>query len=105
MGRITYPEPPSHIDVWWVVVDEPVTAISTASGDETACVWGVLYGMRADRVATKHDMGEVTMTLLKIAQDAFVVQEPSMKCFMRVMRANGLHGLYRKAGTDKTYKF
>jgi hypothetical protein len=100
-----YPEPPKHVEVWWVLPDLPVAQIATSDGEELACVWGVLYGMRADHSASKHQVGDLTVTVLRTPQEALVVQEPSMRTFMRVMRANGIHGAYRKAGGDRTYRF
>lgn len=100
------PDPPKQIDVWWVLPGAPVSQLTTSDGEELACLWGALYGMRADQGATKFALDDgKTLTVLRIEQEAFVVQEPSMRTFMRVIRANGIHGMYRKAGMERTYEF
>lgn len=99
------PDPPKHVEVWWVILDEPLSQVTTSDGEELACLWGVLYGMRADHSASKHEVGDMTITVLRTEQEALVVQEPSMRTFMRIIRANGIHGVYRKAGTDREYRF
>ena len=102
------PEPPKPIDVWWVLPDSEVEQLTVADGKEQACIWGVLYGMRADHGSRYYVFDDTPLRVVEFGtpQGAFAVQEPSMKCFMHVMRANGIHGVYRKAGDqEKTYEF
>ncbi len=47
-------------------------------------VWLLEYGIPIDRLAVAHD---------------------NMRGWMEIVRANGLHGSYREAGTEQVYEF
>lgn len=108
MGRFEWPDQPRRVEVWWVLVDEPVTRLLCAAGGEEATLFGVLYDMRADHGAIRRqtDADGVVAVDLPRAMSRFAVPRENMQGLMRVLRANGVRGRYRMAGTDEpVYEF
>lgn len=101
------PDPPKPIEVWWVMPEGAVDRIECRTGKEATCVFGVLYGMRADKLAkrTQTDAEGIELVSLSLPQECFVVQRPSMRTFISVLQANHVHGTCRKAGDDETHVF
>lgn len=96
---------PPHLSVWWVVFDEPVCGLFAPAGDPT--VPAVLMGMGigpggfsrrpTDRDGTEYwDIG---------LMERLAAEEPFMPALMRCVRMSGVHGRYRKAGTDEEFRF
>ena len=106
MRPIKPQEPPRRVEVWWVEPNTPITHLWCSGGAETACVFGVLYDMRADHGSTRR-AAEDGMERVDFVRplDRLAVQEANMRGLMRIIRANKVHGRYRKAGTDDEYKF
>lgn len=98
-----------RIEPWWVRFDtdcHQLWATTPESGEGwTLCaVARTLYGMgRRFDVERSADPRQALVTFEP--QGFLAVDESDMALVMRAVRHSGWHGTYRKAGTDKEYKF
>ena len=88
---------------WWVRFS-PLPAGIFADGDDRHAVNRTLYYMRVLVRPTPTDREGVTWYPLD-GIECLVVEESDMPAVMRCVRLTGLHGTYRKAGTEKEYRF
>ena len=88
---------------WWVYADGLFRDLF-AEGDDRHVIDRTLYGMRlavprgtTDReTCSAYHLGGIEL---------IVAEEEDMPAIMRCVRMSGYHGTYRKAGTDKEYRF
>ena len=97
--------------VWWVRFDSPVElvfcdrahAASVLNADYGISWAGVGVSHRPKRLQT--DDPETVCFKFEAPIEAMAVEEAFMGGWMQVVRSNGYHGTYRKAGTEKEYRF
>ena len=88
---------------WWVCFDELPQGVF-AEGTDRVVVARTLYAMRVPvRPAPTDREGCEWYPLDGV--ERMVAEESDMHAVMRCVRLTGLHGFYRKAGTDKEYRF
>lgn len=91
---------------WWVYLDEPTTTLFATTDDNAhASLASVLYADRMPAHVAKTDKPGVACIRTETPICVLAVAEESMKTIMRTIRSNNLHGMYRKAGTRKEYRF
>lgn len=88
---------------WWVRFDAPADGIF-AQGPDAHVINRTLYAMREPVRPTPTDREGVTFYPLD-GCERIVADESDMPAVMRCVRLTGLHGFYRKAGTEKEYRF
>lgn len=98
------------LEPWWVVFDGPAEALwcsTPESGDgyDVLAVARTLYYNRIRFVTmTSTDPALVRLDLRDV-REHLAVAESDMGRVMAAVRRSGLHGHYRKAGTDREYGF
>lgn len=98
-----------RLQPWWVTFDgecDRLWATTPRSGEGwTLCaVARTLYAMgRRFAVADSTDPRQALVRFEP--QEFLAVEESDMALVMQAVRHSGWHGTYRKAGTDKEYKF
>lgn len=99
-----------RMEPWWVIPDGGITHLWATTPEHgegwTLCaVARALYSMRETfRVERSTDPKMVRVTL-DHEREHLAVEESDMALVMASVRLTGLHGRYRKAGTDKEYRF
>jgi hypothetical protein len=96
---------------WWVEFSEPVgrlfcdTAhLPAAHEAEHGMAWaGLPASHGARRLPT--DRPDVWLLEYEAPVERLAVEHQWMRPWMELVRANGLHGRYREAGTDRWYEF
>ena len=88
---------------WWIVFDELPHGVF-AEGMDRIVVARTLYGMRVPVRPAPTDRPECEFYALD-GVERLAVDEEDMPAVMRCVRLTGLHGRYRKAGTEKEYRF
>lgn len=88
---------------WWIFFDDLPQGIF-ADGTDRVVVARTLYAMRVPVLPAPTDRKECEFYALD-GVERVVVDEEDMPAVMRCVRLTGLHGSYRKAGTDKEYRF
>ena len=88
---------------WWVRFDEPPQGIF-AEGADRIVIARTLFGMRVPVRPAPTDRPECEFYALD-GVERLAVDEEDMPAVMRCVRLARLHGKYRKAGTDKEYRF
>lgn len=88
---------------WWVRFHTPARGIF-AEGDDHHVMTRTLFAMRLPVCPAPTDREGVTYYPLDDVE-YLVADEADMHAVMRCVRLTGLHGTYRKAGTDKEYRF
>ena len=88
---------------WWVRFS-PLPVGIFADGDDRHAVNRTLYNMRVPVRPTPTDREGVTWYQLD-GIEFIVADEEDMPAVMRCVRLTGLHGTYRKAGTETEYRF
>ena len=88
---------------WWVYADGLFRDLF-AEGDDRIAVDRTLYGMRLAVPRGPTDRETCSVYHLD-GVEYLVADEEDMPAVMRCVRLTGLHGTYRKAGTDKEYRF
>lgn len=98
-------------EVWWVRLSEPCRGLFAQNTDERhdlSTLLAVLYGMGqqgpAYEIAPTNEPA-CSYVSFPDGMERMAVHEGFMPAIMRVLRANGCHGIYRKAGTKKEYEF
>lgn len=97
-------EPPVwEPEPWFVHVSPPCTGLYAKAEDEDALMRTLA---RMDRLAgpLPTDRDGVEFWPLDLCE-LLVVDEPEMREVMRCVRLTRLHGRYRKAGTEREYRF
>ena len=88
---------------WWVYADGLFRDLF-AEGDDRYVMDRTLYGMRL--AVPRGTTDRETCSVYHLGGIEFIVaDEEDMPAVMRCVRMSGLHGTYRKAGTDKEYRF
>ena len=97
--------------VWWVEFDAPVERVFCDTA-HVAAVFNADYGIAWTGMETYHhprqsptDREGVWCMDFGIPIDRMAVEHGCMRGWMEVVRANGLHGRYREAGTTTEYEF
>lgn len=88
---------------WWVTFDELPQGIF-AEGDDRIVIARTLFSMRAPVRPAPTDRAECEFYAID-GVERLVADEEDMPAVMRCVRLTGLHGTYRKAGTEKEYRF
>ena len=88
---------------WWVFFDGLPQGIF-AEGDDRHVITRTLYAMRVPVRPAPTDRDDCEFYALD-GVERLVADEEDMPAVMRCVRLTGLHGTYRKAGTDKEYRF
>lgn len=88
---------------WWVLFDELPQGVF-AEGTDRIVIARTLYGMRVPVRPAPTDRAECEFYALD-GVERLVAEEEDMPAVMRCVRLTGLHGHYRKAGTDREYRF
>lgn len=89
---------------WWVRFSPPLPRGVFAEGDDRHVMARTLLAMRVPvRPAPTDREGCEWYPLDGV--ERLVAEEPDMPAVMRCVRLTGLHGFYRKAGTEKEYRF
>lgn len=100
----------ASVELWWIVFDEPRTRI-WATTPEDGDGWSLcafarsLYGMGVGFSARDTTQAGVACVELATSVGHLVVDEQDMETVMRSLRRFGVHGRYRKAGTEREYEF
>lgn len=88
---------------WWVYADGLFHDLF-AEGDDRHVIDRTLYGMRM--AVPRGPTDRETCSVYRLGGVEYIVaDEEDMPAVMRCVRMSGLHGTYRKAGTDKEYRF
>lgn len=97
--------------VWWVEFSRPVERIF-CDGRQCPTVVEADYGITWMGVSTPHwprkvptNKPDVWCFEFGVPVDLMAVAHERMAEWMKVVRANSLHGQYREAGTDRWYEF
>ena len=97
--------------VWWVEFDAPVERVFCDTA-HVAAVFNADYGIAWTGMETYHhprqtptDREGVWCMEFGIPIDRMAVEHQHMRGWMEVVRANGLRGRYREAGTTTVYEF
>ena len=88
---------------WWVCFDELPHGVF-AEGTDRIVIARTLFSMRVPVRPAPTDRAECEFYALD-GVERLVAEEDDMTAVMRCVRLTGLHGTYRKAGTDKEYRF
>lgn len=94
-----------HEPSWGIFFDRPWGRFFCNGEMQVVALARVLY---ADRIRFKFvdtDRDGITCVVLDPEHDRLACVESMMKELMQVLRANGCHGTYRKAGETAEYKF
>lgn len=98
-------------EVWWVHFDEPVERVYCTK-EYCPVVFNADYGISWAGIDTPHyprevptDRDDVCCIEFGVPIDLMALEERFMRGWMHVVRSNGIHGTYRKAGTKKEYRF
>ena len=89
---------------WWVTFSEPCEGIFSRGVEQHTSVAAVHVGMRVPPQPTRTDTDDVTYWRLD-GIERLAVGEQFMRGFMQAVRYSMLHGTYRKAGTEREYRF
>lgn len=97
--------------VWWVEFDEPVERV-WCERQYCPVVFNADYGITWAGVDTRHyprqvptDRDGVCCIEFGVPITLMALEERFMEGWMHVVRSNGIHGHYRKAGTEREYRF
>ena len=100
-----------RVRVWWVEFREPVERLFCDKA-HLAAAHEADYGVAWLGLETHHhprrtptDRPDVWLLEYGIPIDRMAVEHEWMRGWMEVVRANGVHGRYREAGTDRWYEF
>lgn len=88
---------------WWIAFDQLPQGIF-AEGMDRIVIARTLYAMRVPVRPAPTDRPECEFYALD-GVERLSVDEEDMPAVMRCVRLTGLHGTYRKAGTEKEYRF
>lgn len=92
--------------VWWVRFRAPAARFFCDEGKlHVSSIVRVLYADRMAFSIERTDRDGVSCVTCDPAIEVLAAQESMMAGLMEVVRANGLHGAYRKAGTEKAFEF
>ena len=99
-----------RVEPWWVKFDVPTDRLwctTPESGDGfTLCaVARTLYGMGREFKVRRSSDERMALVEVRTPQEFLAVEESDMALVMVAVRATGLHGTYRKAGTEREYRF
>ena len=97
--------------VWWVEFDQPVERVFCDTA-HVAAVINADYGIAWTGMETYHhprqsptDREGVWCMEFAAPLETMAVEHDWMGPLMGVLRANGCHGHYREAGTEREYEF
>lgn len=92
-------------DIWCVRTDEPLGRIFCKDGMELARVAGALMCVRERFEVMGTNVAGVSCVEPSAPVTVLAVPDSFMPGLMAALRANGAHGTYRKAGTEREYRF
>lgn len=92
---------------WWLVsLDEPTSTLFATTADHADVnLMATLYGDRHTFTTTDTDTEGVACVVTDAPVCVLAAPESFMRTLMQTIRANGLTGTYRKAGTQESYRF
>ena len=88
---------------WWISFDQLPHGVF-AEGADRVVIARTLYAMRVPVRPAPTDRAECEFYALD-GVERLVAEEEDMPAVMRCVRLTGLHGFYRKAGTEREYRF
>lgn len=101
----------NDLRVWWVEFPEPVERLfcdtahlAAAAEADRGIAWAGLETYHHPR-RMPTDRAGVWLLEYGIPIDRMAVEHEHMRGWMEVVRANGVHGRYREAGTERWYEF
>ena len=99
-----------RVEPWWVKFETPADRIwcttpESGEGWNLCAVARTLYGMGREFKVQRSSDERMALVKVRHPQEFLAVEESDMRLVMVAMRATGLHGTYRKAGTEKEYRF
>jgi len=98
-----------RLQPWWVKFDTDcgelwATTPESGEGWTLCAIARTLYAMgRTFEVTDSTDINHALVTFAP--QEYLAVEESDMALVMQAVRRSGHHGTYRKAGTEKEYRF
>jgi len=99
-----------RLEPWWVRFETPTdqlwaTTPESGEGWTLCAIARTLYAMgRTFEVVRSTDPAQA-LVRSSVPLEFLAVDEGDMKLVMAAVRRSGLHGHYRKAGTEKEYRF
>lgn len=100
-----------RMEPWWVIADPPFfehvwcTTREAGEGHDLTVVARVLYACGVTFSVTRSTDPGMARVDLDVPREHVAVDESDMAAFMGAVRRTGIHGRYRKAGTDREYRF
>ena len=99
-----------RVEPWWVRFEAPcreLWATTPAAGTdfELCAVARTLYAMGRTFEAVPSSDARQALVRIFQPQEFLAVEQEDMRLVMASVRRSGCHGTYRKAGTDKEYRF
>lgn len=99
-----------RLEPWWVrpiggVERLWVTTPEHGEGWTLCAIARTLYSMRETFRVERSTDPTMALVTLDHGREFLAVDESDMAPVMRSVRLTGLHGTYRKAGTDREYEF
>jgi hypothetical protein len=91
--------------IWAVVTDEPLQRVFCTPGPQLTGVVAVMVADRYQFSISDTDREGIQCVNVQIPREVFAIAESFMAGFVGALRANGVHGTYRKSGTAKEYRF
>ena len=88
---------------WWISFDQLPHGVF-AEGADRIVIARTLFAMRVPVRPAPTDRPECEFYALD-GVERLVAEEEDMPAVMRCVRMSGLHGMYRKAGTETEYRF
>ncbi|WP_417571225.1 hypothetical protein [Parolsenella catena] len=98
-------------ELWWVHLTPPARGLFAAEGHElTAVIAALIVCARGGGLPNGYAVAPTTDPAqrwvdLGAGMEWLVCHEGMMREVMACVRRNGLHGAYRKAGTERVYQF
>ncbi len=99
-----------RLEPWWVIFESPIDQLwaTTPEGGEgwTLCaIARTLYAMGRTFEVVRSTDERMALVRSNAPLEFLAVEESDMKLVMVAVRRSGLHGHYRKSGTEKEYRF
>ena len=93
-------------EMWLVSLDEPTAELFATTADHSdVCVLAVAYANRIRASVAETDRADVRCVRTETPICVLGVPTCFMEQLIPTMRRNGVTGRYRKAGTEREYRF
>ena len=99
-----------RLEPWWVIFESPIDQIwattpESGEGWTLCAIARTLYAMGRTFEVVRSTDERMALVRLGTVAEYLAVEESDMTPVMRSVRMSGLHGRYRKAGTEREYRF